>query len=537
LNKAETKKKRCRDLRTRIDNLTAKLDLAKYDAVEKEAGFKAEIKRKDALIAQLQKLVCAHDAKYMAVKAENTELKADNERLTGELEKALDTSGRLRASLKKDSSISSRPPSTDGFKKRAARLPKTKSGRKPGGQAGHKGHTLNLYPEPTVVIKKDPPHVCTCGGKVVPLPGFRAKQRVDIRVLAEIIEERALSGRCEGCGKIHEGVFSDGFVNCVQYGTGIKAVVACLNAYANVPVNKTAEFLSSITDGLVCISDGTVVNIIHELADGLAGTIDAIKNMLVAGGCLGVDETGCRVDGKLDWLQIFAGSDCVLFGRNDSRSGFFHEGADLIEMFTGILVHDHLSSYYRYKHLSHAECNSHILRYLKSIIEILKHPWAAGMAKLLREANERREECIENGRDSMEKGESDRIHDEYMQVLDAGDAEYEAAIAGKKNISYYDEERRLLKRMREYAGQHLLFLTDFNAPFTNNVSEHGARFFKSKIKTAGCFRSQKGADDYARVASLIATLRKQKLHVYGTVKDVFGGVPPPFVTVAPPTIG
>ena len=51
----------------------------------------------------------------------------------------------------------------------------------------------------------------------------------------------------------------------------------------------------------------------------------------------------------------------------------------------------------------------------------------------------------------------------------------------------------------------------------------------SKKKVIGCFRSEKGADDYARVASLISTLRKQKLNVFDTIRDAFSGIPPPFV--------
>ena len=389
------------------------------------------------------------------------------------------------------------------------------------------------FAEPTEIINKEPDHICGCGGDVEMLPGYQAKQKVDFRVLLSITEERVCTGRCIKCGKIHKGAFSEGFVNPVGYGPGLKAIVTCLNAYANVSVNKTAELLSSITGGRLNISDGTVVNIMHEFAIKLGPTIDAIKARLIAGGFLCVDETGCRVNGGLDWLQIFAGDDCVLFGRNDKRGGLLYEDVDLIEMFAGILVHDHLSSYYRYNHLTHAECNTHILRYLNAVTEILKHPWAKDMAELLCGANELRNACMAAGKQSLPDGEAERIRGQYIAMLDAGVVEYEAATAGKKNISYYDEERRLLARLREFADQHLLFLTDFTAPFSNNLSEQGARFAKGKVKTAGCFRSRQGVDDYARAASLIATLRKQGVCVFDTVRGVFNGVDPPFVAADP----
>ena len=57
---------------------------------------------------------------------------------------------------------SSKPPSTEGLAKPAPK-PKSlrkKTGRKPGGQAGHRGHTLVQSPAPDVVITHAP-KVCT----------------------------------------------------------------------------------------------------------------------------------------------------------------------------------------------------------------------------------------------------------------------------------------------------------------------------------------------------------------------------------------
>ena len=62
----------------------------------------------------------------------------------------------------------------------------------------------------------------------------------------------------------------------------------------------------------------------------------------------------------------------------------------------------------------------------------------------------------------------------------------------------------------------------------NNGSERSARFFKGKLKVAGCFRSEEGAKNYAKIASLISTLKKQGANVYVSINDIFNGILPTF---------
>jgi len=85
-----------------------------------------------------------------------------------------------------------------------------------------------------------------------------------------------------------------------------------------------------------------------------------------------------------------------------------------------------------------------------------------------------------------------------------------------------------LLRLGEYKEEHLRFLTNFDVPFDNNGSERAARFFKGKIKVAGCFRSEEGAKNYVKIASLISTLKKQGANVYVTINDIFNGILPSF---------
>lgn len=66
------------------------------------------------------------------------------ERLTAELASAKAEIAELKEKLNQNSRNSSKPPSTDGYEKPAPKSLRKKSGKKAGGQTGHKGHRIVL---------------------------------------------------------------------------------------------------------------------------------------------------------------------------------------------------------------------------------------------------------------------------------------------------------------------------------------------------------------------------------------------------------
>lgn len=103
----------------------------------------------------------------------------------------------LKSRLNKNSSNSSKPSSTDGFKKVIHNC-REKTQRTVGGQKNHKGATLNKK-EPTQVIDKKI-EKCECGGKVLNNDNYEAKQLIDIEIKVNVIEERIYEGKCDKCG-------------------------------------------------------------------------------------------------------------------------------------------------------------------------------------------------------------------------------------------------------------------------------------------------------------------------------------------------
>ena len=480
--------KTIKDLRIVISNLRAKYGVG-YEELEKT-------------IVMLQREV-------LRLTAENEQLKNKIEKLTDKLE-------TLQDRIKKTSETSDKPSSENIFKKPIST--RVKSGKKPGGQPGHKGHTLLSFPDPDVIVCP-PIEKCECGGTVCVKNKYKSKQLVDIQVNLNVKEERVSVGYCEKCCKKHEGRFSEKYINPVNYGDSIKTIVSVLNTRMNLPINKISELISILTDARIRISDGTVVNIVADLAKKADPTVKRMVEHLTKCGLLLADETGCRVNGKLDWFQIFTNGPFILFSHNKKRGSLLFEGEDILALFTGILLHDHFKSYYRYSHLSHAECNDHIDRRLKAVNEILKHEWALKLRSFFFDADKLKKELMTKGEYFSDQQIKDYFS-RFLEILDIGDAEYQQAIEGKNRIDRYNEEKCLLKRLRKYANEHLKFITVPEVPRGNTGAERGAKEAKRKVRVSGGFRSDTGADNYARITSVISTMRKHKMDVFQGVKDI-----------------
>ncbi len=133
----------------------------------------------------------------------NSALKTENSDLKAEVAK-------LKAQLNSNSRNSSKPPSSDGYKKKPA-FPRKKKGKQ-GGQQGHKGRTLQQveHPDKTVKHKPDP---CDCGHvfRDEELSVVETRQVFDLpQPKLKVIAHELLKGQCPICGKWHKGIAPEG---------------------------------------------------------------------------------------------------------------------------------------------------------------------------------------------------------------------------------------------------------------------------------------------------------------------------------------
>jgi len=340
--------RQAKDLKIKLSNLSIQREISEGLLREEISSFSKKLRIKDSQIKMLQQYIADCEKKIEELMERGAAKDKKISKLTDEAAALRDQRDKFKAMLNKDSSTSSKPPSTDGFKKAKASSLRKKSGKKPGGQKGHPGHTIEPFQKPTKIIEKKPKTACSCGGVVQCADEYTAKQVADIKIIVDVVEERVYSGRCDSCSKLHSGEFSEGFVNPVQYGTNVKTLIAYLNGYGNVSINKTVDIINGISGGALHLSEGTVVNFQRSLSQKIQQPLEIIKQRLIQCNVLGADETGCRVNGKLNWIQVFSNSQYTLFGFNKKRGDLYADDVDILDLFTGILVHDHFKSYYGY---------------------------------------------------------------------------------------------------------------------------------------------------------------------------------------------
>ena len=117
----------------------------------------------------------------------------------------------------------------------------------------------------------------------------------------------------------------------------------------------------------------------------------------------------------------------------------------------------------------------------------------------------------------MEQVDIDAYEAAYRQILEMG------ASAQVASQTQHIEAKRMINRMGKFEAETLLFMLDFEVPFTNNLAERDIRMPKTKQKISGGFRSQEGANAFARVRGFISTTKKKGKNVLDGLVSVFYG--------------
>ena len=209
----------------------------------------------------------------------------------------------LEDRLGKNSKNSSKPPSTDGFRKPVTLRPK--SARKPGGQHGHQGCTLQFTNQPDHTLFHDPNACSCCGKELAEIEGVATDQRrqvTDLPPLAlEVTEHRVRQKACPDCGHLNTASFPPTVPSSVQYGPRISALSVYLNSYQLLPYGRIAQMYQDLFG--TSVSPGTLQNAQQAASSRLEPVLDFLKKQLKQADVIHCDESGIRIGAKLHWLH------------------------------------------------------------------------------------------------------------------------------------------------------------------------------------------------------------------------------------------
>lgn len=399
---------------------------------------------------------------------------------------------------------SSKPPSSDGLGKPNPKSLRGKSGRKPGGQAGHGGQTLAQVADPDEVLRHEPVRCRGCGAGLARAPevGVARRQVFDLPPITIRVTEHELASRRCGCGVTTTADAPAGVNAPVQYGPLIKAVMVYLYMGQYLSKHRTAVAMSELFG--TPISDGTVSAATARAAEDLAGFCTAVTKKIAGADVAHFDETGFRADGKLHWLHSASTTMFTLITCHRRRGREAMNAAGILPKFTGIAVHDAWAPYDTYPQVTHALCNAHVLRELIAVTDHhAQSPdptswcWA--------------EQVIDNLlaiKTMTEDGTVDPTRLARHRELLVHAARIGAATPTPTPGPVGAKHRALARRITNRIEDYLRFATDPRSPWDNNAAEREIRMAKLRQKVSGGMRTLTGAQHFAALRSYLATTAK-----------------------------
>lgn len=454
------------------------------------------------------------------------QLSVKDERIDLLLVQIAELTGQVQAlvlRLGKDSSTSSKPPSSDGPGKRPrGGSSRTRSGRKPGKQPGDPGTTLRQVDDPDERIAIPAPAACEgCAFSLaeVPVSAVRRRQVFD---LAEpppphVIEYAADIKCCPDCGKKALGAFPAGVETAVQYGPDITTKVADAVLGHHIPVHRSTLLVMElcglrVSTGFAASLRGRAARLLEQ------GFLPAVRALLATAPVVHADETFARAQKQTTFLHVASTAHLTLMHTGD-RSAQTIDAGDVLPHLSGVLVRDGYAGYTHLDKVLHAWCGAHLLRDLRGIHEADTEGqlWAKAMADTLLEANRIAHAARTAGRDELDSVELRAVNRLYTGALARSRTDNR-----DKNTELARHARTLARRFEEHREVILRFTTDLAVPFTNNTAERDIRPVKVQQRTSGgCWRTLQGLADFAIVQSYLSTAAKWGISRYDALKRLF----------------
>jgi len=435
---------------------------------------------------------------------------------------------QLEEQISKNSQNSSKPPSSDGINKPNPKSLRKRSGKKHGGQKGHKGHSLQKAEKPDIII---PLKVTTCSCCTdlshEPVVNYDCRQVFEIpEPKLDVTEYRSEMKICPQCGQTTKAPFPESVNAPVQYGPRFRGLLVYLQNQHFIPADRLSQLISDLYGSSVSVA--TILDASARSYNNLAPFEENLIDGLADSKVLHADESGVRTVKKLYWLHSASTESLTFYGVHEKRGKEAMDHFQILPNFKGHLIHDFWKPYLNYD-CNHGLCNAHLLRELTFIFEQQGQIWAKRLFDLLNKMND----FVRTQSAQLTPKEKDPYIKQYHELLSDGwetNPLPQKPPPKKRGRQAKSKAQNLLTRLSDFEGSVLAFLHDINVPFTNNLAEQDIRMIKVRLKISGCFRSVHGAEHFARIRSYFSTARKQGKNILDSITAAIKGKP--FLPVA-----
>ena len=470
--------------------------------------------------ARLREVVEAKDVEIAALRVSH---QARLDVLQGQVAVLMDKVAELERRLGKDSSSSSRPPSSDSpYRKKpsADRSLRGRSGRKPGKQQGAQSSTLRQAAIPDVVVECAPAACAGCGAglSAAVVTGVQKLQVFDVAPPPppKVTEYRVQARACARCGAVTAGQAPAGVTGRVQYGPEAHARAVTLACANYLPVSRAAALMADLAG--VSVSAGWMAGVRHKAAARLDPFMERVRELLRQAAVLCADETPARAAGALGYVHVACTGHLTAMHTGDRTKEAIDAGG-ILPGYAGTIVRDGYAGYDHLTDAVHAWCAAHLLRDLKDLYgtDPGGQLWARSMADLLIEANKMATAARAAGQPRLTDDQLARIRSWYRGAVAKG-------ITGNqgKRSTIGKDGLRLAKRFRDHPDMILRFTTDLAVGFTSNQAERDIRPVKVQQRTSGgCWRTLQGLADFAIVQSYLSTASKWGIPKLDALRQLF----------------
>ena len=400
-----------------------------------------------------------------------------------------------------------------------------KSGKKIGGQKGHKKHKLERFKDEEITeveyIEMD--RCPNCNHELIDTNETIDKDVLDYELVVVKKRIKFKEYKCPCCGKKVHSKIPNELKEDVQYGPNVKSLVLSLLNEGYISINRVKRIIKGLSQGDIDLSESYIAKVQKVMSEKLDDFKQEVTRELLKRKLLYWDDTVIFVDKKRACLRFYGDEKIALYVSHKQKN---KDGLDEDNILKNLsnhtkVMHDHNKVNYNEEYsFINLECTAHLQRDLQKVIDNLKADWATRLKKLISESIKQRAEFIENSYTYNEEF-SNNFFNEFNEIMLSAVDENR----NRESVFYKDEEKTLIQRILNYKDNYFAWVADFTLPTTNNLSERSLRSSKTKQKVSGQFRNIDRAMDYANIKTYIETSYRNGINPMDALFRLSIGVP------------